>query len=82
MTTSRCCPSSLHLDPCLGVCAQEICDEQHDVISIGVIRGVPVLADDSGEAIRMFKHCRLDFGCDEALFMGVFRVFKGGCVAE
>jgi len=62
----ECCPPGLHLDPCLGVCAQEVCDEQHDVISIGVVRGVPVLADDSGEAIRVFKHCRLDFGCDVA----------------
>ncbi len=60
----ECCPPGLHLDPCLRMRAQEICDEQHDVISIGVIRGVPVLADNSGEAIRMFKHCRFAFSCD------------------
>ena len=38
----------LHLDPGLGVCAQEIGNEQHDVVSSGVVRGMPVLAVDGG----------------------------------
>ena len=54
----------LHLDPGLGVCAQEIGDEQHDVVSSGVVRGVPVLADDGGEAISVFKYRRLGFSRD------------------
>ena len=54
----------LHLNPGLGVCAQEIGDEQHDVVSSGVVRGVPVLADDGGEAISVFKYRRLGFSRD------------------
>ena len=60
----ECGSPGLHLDPCLGVCAQEIGDEQHDVVSSGVVRGVPVLADDGGEAISVFKHRRLGFSRD------------------
>ncbi|WP_448752198.1 hypothetical protein [Actinomyces naeslundii] len=54
----------LHLNPCLGVRAQEVGDEQHDVVSSGAVRGVPVLADDGGEAISVFKHSRLGFSRD------------------
>ena len=54
----------LHLDPGLGVCAQEIGNEQHDVVSSGVVRGMPVLAVDGGEAISVFKHRRLGFSRD------------------
>ena len=60
----ECRSPGLHLDPGLGVCAQEIGDEQHDVVSSGVVRGVPVLADDGGEAISVFKHRRLGFSRD------------------
>jgi len=60
----ECRSPGLHLDPCLGVRAQEIGDEQHDVVSSGVIRGMPVLADDGGEAISVFKHRRLGFSRD------------------
>ena len=60
----ECRSPGLHLDPGLGVCAQEIGDEQHDVVSSGVVRGVPVLADDGGEAISVFKHSRLGFSRD------------------
>ena len=54
----------LHLNPCLGVRAQEVGDEQHDVVSSGAVRGVPVLADDGGEAISVFKYSRLGFSRD------------------
>ena len=54
----------LHLNPGLGVRAQEIGHEQHDVVWSGVVRGVPVLADDGGEAISVFKHRRLGFSRD------------------
>ena len=54
----------LHLDPCLGVRAQEIGNEQHDVVWSGVVRGVPVLADGGGKAISVFKHRRLGFSRD------------------
>ena len=54
----------LHLDPCLGVRAQEVGDEQHDVVLSGAVRGVPVLADDGGEANSVFKHRRLGFSRD------------------
>ena len=60
----ECRSPGLHLDPGLGVCAQEIGDEQHDVVSSGVVRGVPVLADDGGEAISVFKYRRLGFSRD------------------
>ncbi|WCA44064.1 hypothetical protein [Actinomyces oris] len=60
----ECGSPGLHLNPCLGVRAQEIGDEQHDVVSSGVVRGMPVLADDGGEAISMFKHRRLGFSRD------------------
>lgn len=54
----------LHLNPGLGVRAQEIGNEQHDVVSSGVVRGMPVLADDGGEAIGVFKYRRLGFSRD------------------
>ena len=54
----------LHLNPGLGVRAQEIGDEQHDVVSSGVVREMPVPADDGGKAISMFKHRRLGFSRD------------------
>lgn len=60
----ECRSPGLHLDPCLSVRAQEIGDEQHDVVSSGVVRGMPVLADDGGEAISVFKHRRLGFSRD------------------
>ena len=60
----ECRSPGLHLDPCLGVRAQEIGDEQHDVVSSGVVRGMPVLADDGGEAIGVFKYRRLGFRRD------------------
>ncbi len=63
---------SLHLNPCLGVRAQEVGDEQHDVVSGSLVRGVPVLADDGGEAISVFKHRRLGFSRD------VSRIDHGG----
>ena len=53
---------SLHLNPCLGVRAQEVGDKQHDVVSGGLVRGVPVLADGGGESIGMFEHRRLGQG--------------------
>ena len=37
----------LHLDPCLSVRAQEISNEEHDVVSSGVVRGMPVLTRDT-----------------------------------
>ena len=63
---------SLHLNPCLGVRAQEVGDKQHDVVSGSLVRGVPVLADDGGEAISVFKHRRLGFSRD------VSRIDHGG----
>lgn len=60
----ECGSPGLHLNPGLGVRAQEIGDEQHDVVSGGVVRGVPVLADDGGEPIGVFKHRRLGFSRD------------------
>ena len=60
----ECRSPGLHLDPCLGVRAQEIGNEQHDVVSSGIVGGVPVLADDGGEAISVFKHRRLGFSRD------------------
>lgn len=68
----------LHLNPCLGVCAQEIGDEQHDVVSSGIVGGVPVLADDGGEAISVFKHRRLGFSRDVSRVDhdGLLRVVK------
>ena len=73
----RCSPG-LHLNPCLGVCAQEVGDEQHDVVSSGAVRGVPVLADDGGEAISVFKHRRLGFSRDVSRMDhdGLLRVVK------
>jgi len=74
----ECRSPGLHLDPCLGVRAQEIGDEQHDVVLSGVVRGMPVLADDGSETISVFKHRRLGFSRDVSRVDhdGLLRVVK------